>query len=90
VTGETTRLDRAIEIALTAGLLVSAALMSAGLLLERPPLVRLGILLLLFTPLVRVVVVTIGFSLRREWIFVGLSLWILAVLGSSLHVAGFL
>lgn len=89
MTGAATRLDRAIEIALTLGVLASFALLAAGLVSGRPVALRAGIVILLFTPLVRVVVVAVGLALERDWAFVAISLWILGVLLSSLHVARF-
>jgi uncharacterized membrane protein len=44
-------------------------------------------LVLLLTPAARVVVVTAGLLQRRDWLFALVSLWILAVLGSSFYVA---
>jgi len=82
-----TRLDRTIEAVLSTGLLASAALLVAGLSLEQEPLLRLGVMLLLMTPAARVVVVTVGLLLERDWLFALVSLWILAVLASSLLLA---
>ncbi len=69
------------------GLAVSAALLVAGLALGRADLLRWGILVLMTTPVARVVVVTIGMLRERDWLFAAVSLWILAVLGSSVYVA---
>jgi uncharacterized membrane protein len=88
--GTATALDRAIELVLTTGLLASAALLVLGLATQRPALLRLGIVLLMFTPVVRVLVVSVALLLERDWLFALISLWILGVLASSLHVAGFL
>ena len=82
-----TRLFRTIEAVLSTGLLASAALLVAGLSLEQEPLLRLGVMLLLMTPAARVVVVTVGLLLERDWLFALVSLWILAVLASSLLLA---
>jgi uncharacterized membrane protein len=76
-----------IEAVLTAGVLLSGTLLAAGLLLNRPPLLRGGILLLLATPVARVVVVTAGLLRQRDWLFALVSLWILAVLASGISVA---
>jgi len=80
-------LERTIEVVLTAGLLASAALLLAGLTLHRPPLLKWGILILMSTPVARVVVVTVGLLREKDWLFAAVSLWILAVLGSSLYLA---
>jgi uncharacterized membrane protein len=80
-------LNRVIEAVLTAGVLASGALMLAGLLLERTPLLQWGIVVLMLTPVARVVVVTLGLALERDWTFALISLWILSVLASSMYVA---
>jgi uncharacterized membrane protein len=87
VTARPELLNRVIEAVLTAGVLASGALMLAGLTLERTPLLRWGIVVLMLTPVARVVVVTLGLSLERDWAFALISLWILGVLASSLYVA---
>ena len=81
-----TRLDRVVEVVLTAGLAASAVLLLAGLL-AAPTLLWWGMLVLLLTPVARVVVVTIGFIDRRDWTFAAVSAWILCVLASSFYVA---
>jgi uncharacterized membrane protein len=87
VTGGPLLLNRVIEAVLTAGVLVSGALMLAGLALERTPLLQWGIVVLMLTPVARVVVVTLGLALERDWAFALISLWILGVLASSMYVA---
>lgn len=82
-----TRLDRTIEAVLSVGLLASAALLLAGLLLEREGLLRLGVILLMGTPAARVAVVAVGMLIRRDFVFAAVSLWILAVLAGSVAVA---
>ena len=82
-----TPLDKAVEVVLTAGLLISAALLVLGLVRGQTSTLQAGVLLLLLTPLARVVVVTIGLLKRRDWFFALASLWILCVLLSSLWVA---
>ena len=85
--GEPTALDRVVEVVLTAGLLGSAALLLAGLVGSRPRLLSLGVLVLLLTPMARVLVVTVGLFHRRDWVFAAVSLWILGVLAFSLYGA---
>ncbi len=82
-----TPLDRVVEVVLTAGLGVSALLLMVGLLAPREGLLWWGVLALLLTPVARVVVVTIGFVDRRDWVFAAVSLWILSVLTFSFYVA---
>jgi uncharacterized membrane protein YgdD (TMEM256/DUF423 family) len=84
---EPTALDRVIEVVLSVGLLASSALLAAGLLAGRPGLLSAGIVLLMMTPVARVVVVTIDLLRQRDWTFAATSLWILGVLLFSLYVA---
>ena len=79
-------LERAIEVALTAGVALSGLLLVAGLLLGAPEPLRWGVLLLMATPVVRVVVVTLGLLYARDWTFGLLSFFVLAVLGSGIWV----
>jgi uncharacterized membrane protein len=83
----TSALDRTIEVVLMGGLLASATLLLSGLALDRANLLRWGMLVLMTTPVARVVVVAIGMIRERDWLFTAVSLWILAVLGSSVYVA---
>ncbi len=82
------RLDRVVEGVLTAGLALSGLLLLAGLLAgNRRTLLWAGVLVLLLTPVARVVVVTVAFLQQRDWTFALVSLWILGVLASSFYVA---
>jgi uncharacterized membrane protein len=81
------QLDEVIEAVLTGGLAISSALLLLGLVLARPGLLTAGIVLLLLTPVARVVVVTIDLVRRRDWVFAATSAWILGVLLFSLFVA---
>jgi uncharacterized membrane protein len=76
-----------VEATLTAGLTVSAALLAAGLLMGRAPFLYWGALLLMLTPVARVVVVTVGLLVRRDLAFAAVSLWILGVLVVSMVLA---
>jgi uncharacterized membrane protein len=87
VSSATSGLDRTIEVVLMGGLAVSASLLVAGLTLDRTDLLRWGILVLMATPVARVVVVTVEMLRERDWLFAAVSLWILAVLASSVYVA---
>lgn len=80
-------IERVVEVALSAGLLISAALLVIGLATGQDPLLRLGVMLLIATPVVRVVVVTLGLLLERDWLFSAVSFWILSVLLWSLWLA---
>jgi len=81
------QLDEVIEAVLTGGLTISSAQLLFGLVLARPGLLTAGIVLLLLTPVARVVVVTIDLVRRRDWVFAATSAWILGVLLFSLFVA---
>jgi uncharacterized membrane protein len=83
-------LARALEVALAAGVVVSGALLLAGLAADRAPLLRAGLLLLLFTPVARVVVLTVGLFHQKDWGFALVSLWILLVLLSSVSLGSLL
>jgi uncharacterized membrane protein len=58
-----------------------------GLLLAREPLLRAGVLVLMFTPVVRVVIVTLGLLRERDWLFAGISAFVLTVILSGMAVA---
>ena len=78
------QLEGLIEATLTAGILVSAALLVAGLGLAGESALRLGIVLLMLTPVARVVILTVGLLLRRDWRFGLTSLVVLLILASGL------
>lgn len=82
-----TPLERAVEVILTVGLVLSGLLLLGGLILGSSPLLRSGILILMMTPVGRVVVVTIGLFSQKDWIFGSISLWILLVIVSSMFMS---
>jgi uncharacterized membrane protein len=86
VSSALSRLNHTLEAILTVGLAVSAALLLAGLAAGSTPTLRLGVVLLILTPVARVLAVTAGFLHAREWAFAALSLAVLAVLASSAWV----
>jgi uncharacterized membrane protein len=47
-------------------------------------IIRLGILLLVATPIARVLFSVVAFVAERDWLYVGITLLVLAVLGWSL------
>ena len=81
-------LERIVEAALTAGVAGSGLLLVAGLVLGSAAPLWWGVLLLILTPVVRVLVVTVGLVLDHDWVFVGVSLFVLGVLLSSVYVSG--
>lgn len=90
MTGRPGALERAIEVALTLGLLVSGGLLIGGLALGATGSLKAGIVLLMATPVVRVVVVTFGLLVQRDWVFALVSLWVLATLGLGIFLAAHL
>src|SRR5262249_19214381 len=81
------RLESAIEVALTGGVLVSGLLLFTGLLTGSVSLIRWGVVLLMLTPVARVLVLTVGLFHERDYVFGALSFWILAVLASGIWVS---
>ena len=81
-------LERIVEAALTAGVAVSGLLLVAGLVLGSAAPLWWGVLLLILTPVVRVLVVTVGLILDHDWLFASISLFVLGVLLSSVYVSG--
>lgn len=81
-------LERIVEAALTAGVAVSGLLLGAGLVLGSTAPLWWGVLLLIATPVVRVLVVTVGLILDHDWLFASVSLFVLGVLLSSVYVSG--
>jgi uncharacterized membrane protein len=86
VSGPAGRFSRALETVLTAGIAASAALLLAGLAFDAERTLRAGIVLLILTPVARVVAVAVGFVHARDWAFAVLSLTVLGVLASSAWV----
>jgi uncharacterized membrane protein len=80
-------LEQVVEGVLTFALLLASALLVIGLLRGEELALRAGILVLLFTPVTRVVLVTAGLLRARDYLFGGLSAFVLAVLASSIWVA---
>jgi uncharacterized membrane protein len=81
------RLEDLIELGLKIGLAVSTALLLVGLVLGLDGALRAGIVLLMLTPVGRVVVVTVGLALEGDWLFTLVSLFVLGVLASGIWVA---
>ena len=52
--------------------------------LQPESIIQLGLLLLIATPIVRVAFSIVAFALERDWIYVGLTAFVLAVLLYSL------
>jgi uncharacterized membrane protein len=86
-----TRLERSIAFVLRAGVLVSSACLTAGLLLTfvkiagplPEVLLHVGILVLICTPAARVLISTIQYVTDRDWPFAALTAIVLVELIAS-------
>jgi uncharacterized membrane protein len=86
--GRGVRIERVIEGALAFGLLVSSALFVLGLARGGSEPLKWGILLLMLTPVARVVILTVGLLHERDFRFGLVSLFVLGVLLSGIFVSG--
>jgi uncharacterized membrane protein len=79
--GYVLRIGNALSTALLAlGVLVALAAPAAA---AGPLLVDTGLMIVIATPIVRVVVAMIGFAQARDWKFLGMTAAVLAVLAAS-------
>jgi Protein of unknown function (DUF1634) len=89
------RLETQLGRLLMAGLLTSAALLAAGLFLteatqwQRPgsTILTIGLIILMATPILRVLVSLIEYWRMRDWFFVATTLAVLAVLLTTVATA---
>jgi uncharacterized membrane protein len=81
------RIESLIELVLTVGLLASTALFVVGLALRSSVLLKWGILLLMLTPVARVVILTFGLFRQKDVVFGLVSLFVLGVLLSGIVVS---
>jgi len=92
---DTGRLERVLGVVLRAGALTSTALLAAGLLVAMAApalalghgLTSVGLIILIATPVARVVVSVADFAAQRDWLFLVLTGAVLLVLCGSLLVA---
>ena len=80
-------LERTVEVVLSTGLGLATLLLLFGLARSHEPTMRAGIVILMFTPVARVVLVTLGLFKERDVLFGLISAFVLAVLASSVWVA---
>ncbi|MFB3855594.1 MAG: DUF1634 domain-containing protein [Vicinamibacterales bacterium] len=89
-----TRLERNIGRVLRAGAFSAAALLASGLILEAlspasrasDAILRAGLVVLMATPVARIVLSIVEFAIERDWRFVAIGFAVLGVLlGSLLH-----
>ena len=86
------RLERLIGHVLRAGVFTSASILTAGLLLSLafPSLpagqrvIRAGLLVLIATPVSRVVASVVQYTRSRDWLFSALTLFVLLIVLGSL------
>ena len=86
-----TRLERSVALVLRAGVMLSSACLAIGLGLSFVPaahavaaaLLQIGIVVLLCTPVARVVISTIEYVVEREWRFAALTTIVLLELVAS-------
>jgi uncharacterized membrane protein len=80
-------LEKRVEWVLTAGVVVSGALLLLGLSLGREPFLRAGVVLLMLTPVARVLVLTLGLFREGDRRFGLVSLAVLAILVAGIVFA---
>jgi uncharacterized membrane protein len=86
-----TRLERSIAIVLRAGVIASSVCLAVGLALSLATggaaasqlLLQIGIVVLLCTPVARVIISTIEYATAREWTFAALTAIVLLELVAS-------
>jgi uncharacterized membrane protein len=89
------RLERILGAVLRLGVTVSSVVLAAGLTLSFLDngagaallLLHMGVIVLLATPVARVVVSVAEYALQRDWVFVGLTLTVLLELLASAAAA---
>ncbi len=89
------RLERVLGVVLKVGALTSTGLLAAGLILElagvnpalSATLTRAGLIVLMATPVARVVVSVADYAMERDWLFLALTATVLVILVGSLMVA---
>jgi uncharacterized membrane protein len=92
---ETSRLERWLGAVLRTGALASGALLAIGLVLElagvnhglSAAVTAAGLMILMATPVARVVVSVVEFALDRDWLFLAMTVTVLVILTGSLGVA---
>ena len=82
--------ERAIGRLLIAMTYVSVVLLVVGVLLASTPILSLGVVVVIATPIARVVGAAISYGSMRQWVMVGISAGILAIiaLGTAIAIAG--
>ncbi len=89
------RMEKLLGRVLGAGLAVSVVVLAAGLALTlagtapaaADRILRIGLIILMATPVARVVAATLEYAMERDWAFLAITLSVLAVLFASLVAA---
>ncbi len=91
---EMTKLERVIGVTLHAGVVSSSICLAAGLALEIAGagaasrlLLNVGLVVLIATPVSRVVISVVEYAAARDWVFVVLTAVVLLELAASLWAA---
>ena len=94
MTDSATRLERAIGVALRVGVTTSTICLAAGLVLSlagranaADVLLRGGVIILLATPVTRVLISIVDYARERDWPFVALTAIVLVELMASAAAA---
>ncbi len=91
---DTDRLERVVGHVLKLGSVASTSILAAGLLLTLAvpsfaaahAITRVGLFVLLLTPVSRVVASVVEYTRDRDWLFAGLTLAVLVIILGSLVV----
>jgi uncharacterized membrane protein len=89
------RMEQLLGRVLSVGLAVSVAVLAVGLALSlagaapaaADRILRVGLMILMATPVARVVAATLEYAVERDWAFLAITLLVLAVLCASLVAA---
>lgn len=81
------RIEQILGAVLRAGVILAAGVVAAGGLVSRPNVILAGLILLIATPVARVVCSVIAFAVERDWLYVGITISVLAVLAYGLAAA---
>lgn len=81
------RMELILSTLLRAGVILAAGVVIAGVALSRPPVIQWGLILLIATPVARVVLSVVSFAIERDWLYVSITLVVLAVLAYGLAAA---
>ncbi len=92
---EADRLERVVGRVLRVGWVTSTSILAVGLALAllvpwfapATTIIRAGLIVLLLTPVSRVVASVVEYTTDRDWLFAGLTFMVLAIILASMFVA---